>query len=80
MTRWPKQPLADCQRADHILGDDPARVAKDVRLALVDPEHPVHVEPRIYAGDDRDMLARGQRRRTLKRACVRGVVERDIRR
>jgi hypothetical protein len=29
-----------------------------MRLALAEAKHPVHVEPGIHAGDDRDVLAR----------------------
>jgi hypothetical protein len=49
-----QQPLRDQQRADHVLGHDAARVADDVRLALLQAEQAVHVQARVHAGDDGD--------------------------
>jgi hypothetical protein len=45
-----EQPLADGQRTDGVVGDDPARVADHVRFTFVQAEHPVYVQPRVHAG------------------------------
>jgi hypothetical protein len=49
-----KQPLANYQRADHIVGDDAASVANDVRVADGQAERAMHVDPGVHAGDDRE--------------------------
>ena len=51
-------PLRDRQRADHVVGDDAAGVAQHVRLAVAQPERGEDVEPRVHAGDDRQLPAR----------------------
>ena len=50
-----EQPLADHQRADHVVGDDAAGVADDVRVAVGEAERGAHVEPGIHAGHDREV-------------------------
>ena len=50
--------LADGQRADHVVGDHPARVSQHVRLADLEPEQAEDVDPRVHAGHDRQVLAR----------------------
>jgi hypothetical protein len=57
-----EQPLADHQRADHVIGDDAARVADDVRVASGQAKRAVDVEPGVHAGDDRE-VQRGVRGR-----------------
>ena len=47
-------PLRDRERADHVVGDHPAGVAQDVRLAVLEPERGEDVESRVHAGDDRE--------------------------
>jgi hypothetical protein len=49
-----EQPLANHQRADHVVADDAAGVADDVRVADGQAERAVHIEPGIHAGDDRE--------------------------
>src|SRR5262249_29438861 len=58
-----KQPLADGERPDLVIGDDAARVPDDVGLALLEPEYPVNVEPGVHARHDRS----GERRWYLQR-------------
>ena len=53
-----EQPLADRQRPDLVVGHDAAGVADDVRLAVVQAEEAVDVEPGVHAGDDGDVLRR----------------------
>ena len=69
-----EQPLADGQRADHIVGGDPARVADHVRFALVQAEHPVHIQPRIHAGHYGNVAGRRHRQRAAECLRVTGVV------
>ncbi len=45
ISRGAEQPLADHQRADHVVGDDSAGVADDVRVADGQAERAMHVEP-----------------------------------
>jgi hypothetical protein len=49
-----EQSLANHQRADHVVADDAAGVADDVRVADGQAERAVHIEPGIHAGDDRE--------------------------
>ena len=53
--------LGDGERADLVVGYDPAGVADHVRVALLETEHPVDVEPSIHAGHHRHTLCRGAR-------------------
>jgi hypothetical protein len=57
-----EQALGDDQRPDHVIGHGAARVADDVGVAELEPEHRVDVEACVHAGDDRDThgRARGQ--------------------
>jgi hypothetical protein len=57
-----EQSLADHQGADHVVGDDAAGVADDVRVAVREAERGAHVEPGVHAGDDRE-VERGLGRR-----------------
>src|SRR5258705_44377 len=45
-----EQPLTDGERADLIVGDHAAGVADHVRLAVVQAEDRVHVQPGVHAG------------------------------
>ena len=51
-------PLRKRQGADHVVGDDAAGVAEDVRLAVAEAEGGEDVEPRVHAGDDRQVALR----------------------
>jgi hypothetical protein len=51
-----QQALGDRERADLVVGDDAAGVADDVRLALVQAEDAVDVEPGVHARDHGDVL------------------------
>ena len=44
-----------------VVGYDPAGVADHVRVALLETEHPVDVDPGIHACDHRHTLCRGDR-------------------
>ena len=59
--------LRDAQRAGDVVGDHPAGVADDVRLAVPQAEHLEDVHARVHAGDDRQPASRlrpaGARRR-----------------
>jgi hypothetical protein len=70
----PEQPLADRERADLVVGDHAAGVADDVRLALLQAEHAVDVEPRVHAGQDGDVLGGRERQRAGEGLRVAGVV------
>src|ERR1700744_2073536 len=50
--------LADGERADHVVGDDAARVTHDVSLTHLEAQQAEDVDPRVHAGDDRQVLAR----------------------
>jgi hypothetical protein len=54
----PEQPLRDRERADFVVGDDAARIADDVGVALAQPEQPVRVQARVHARHDGDPLCR----------------------
>ncbi len=69
-----QQPLRDGQRADLVVGDHPTGVADHVRLALVQAEQAVDVQPGVHAGDDGDVLGRRQRERAGEGLGVAGVV------
>ena len=55
-----EQLLGDDQRAERVAGQA-AGVADDVGVALLQAERPGRDEPRIHAGDDRDLPRRRQR-------------------
>src|SRR5215210_7253849 len=63
-----EQPLRDRQRADLVVGDDPAGVADHVRVALAEPQQPVWVQSRVHARDDGDLPRRRQRQIALVEA------------
>jgi hypothetical protein len=46
-----EQALGDDQRADFVVGYDPAGVAYDVRVALLESEHDVRAQTGVHAGD-----------------------------
>ena len=50
--------LGKTQRADDVVGDDPACVANDVAVAVVESQDLVDVHPRVHAGNDRDLERR----------------------
>ena len=54
-----EQPLADRQGPDLVVGDDAAGVPDDVRLAFLEAEDAVDVQPRVHARDHGDVLAGG---------------------
>ena len=63
--------LADDQRADHVLGREPAGVADDVRFPGPEPEGGLDVEPRVHARDDGQTPQRGGRQcRAVERLGV----------
>ena len=67
----PEQLLADDQRADDVLGGEPARVPDDVGFAGPQPEGGLDVEPRVHAGEDRQAAQRGGRQgRAVERLGV----------
>jgi hypothetical protein len=47
-----QQTLGDDQRPDHVIGHHPTRVADDVGVPGLEPEHRVDVQTRVHAGDD----------------------------
>src|SRR5579875_72442 len=51
-----EQPLGDEERADRVLGDHPAGVADDVSVSLLQTQDPMHVDARVHAGDDGQLL------------------------
>ena len=67
-----QQSLADRERPDLVLGNDTPRIADDMGLALVQPQNPVDIQPRIHTRDDREVPARRQRQRAreLSRICL----------
>jgi hypothetical protein len=69
-----QQALADRERADLVVGDHTTGVADDVGLTVVQAEDAVHVEPGVHAGDDGDVLGRGQGQRSGEGLGVAGVV------
>ena len=69
-----EQALADRQGPDLVVGDDAPGVADHVRLALVQAEGAVDVEAGVHAGQDGDVLGRGQGQRAGEGLGVAGVV------
>ena len=55
--RVPEEMLRGGQRALDVVGDEPARVADHVGVALDEAEDAVRAEPRVHADDDRDLRA-----------------------
>ena len=53
--------LADDQRADRVVGRDPARIPDDVGVTGAQAERFAHVEPGVHAGQDRQATQRGGR-------------------
>ena len=68
--------LGKTQRANDVVGDDPARIADDVAVAGVEPQDRVDVHPRVHAGNDRD-LERRRRRQTEADRRRRGAISGD---
>jgi hypothetical protein len=66
--------LGEGQRADHVVGDDAAGVAQDVRLALAEPQRGEDVEPRVHAGDDRQVTLRFDVEVPLRQVLGEGLV------
>jgi len=73
-----QQPLTDRQRADLVVCDDAARVADHVRLALLQAEDAVDVQPGVHAGHDSDVLAGRHGQRTGEGLRVLGVVGEQV--
>src|SRR6202035_4830237 len=72
-----EQALADRQRPDLVIGDDPAGVADHVRLPVAEAEERVDVEAGVHARDDGEVRGRRHRQRAaegLRVACVVGQV------
>ena len=72
-------PLRNRERADHVVGDDAAGVAQDVRLAVLEAERGEDVESRVHARDDRE----AQRWVHVQMAavvagCERAVVQKQV--
>src|SRR5439155_2977806 len=72
-----EQALRYRKRSDRILGGRTARVADDVRVALLQAQDLVHVEPRVHAGEYRHVLGRGQGKVALLERTDIGVVVAD---
>ncbi len=49
-----EQVHAEDERLEGRRGDPAAGVAEDLRVAVLEPEHPERVDPRVHAGHDRD--------------------------
>jgi hypothetical protein len=49
-----QEPVGDDQRADRVLGDEPARVADHVRVTLLEAEELGGVEACVHARHDRE--------------------------
>ena len=69
-----KEPLREDERAQHVLADQPARVAKDVRFSGIEAEYPEVVDPRVHARYDRDVLGRNDGARPFEIGFVHGGV------
>src|SRR5216683_3813463 len=72
-----EQSLADGQRPDLVVGDDPACVPDHVGLTVAQAQNRVDVEPGVHAGDDGEVRGRWHRQRaaeSLRVACVVGQV------
>ena len=69
-------------RADLVVGDDTAGVPDHMGIALLQAEQPEHVQPRIHAGENGDVLPRRERQiASVERLrVVLGVLEQVIRR
>ena len=52
-----EQLLAHDQRADHVVGHEPAGVADDVGVAGPQAEGLLDVEPGVHAGHDRETVS-----------------------
>ncbi len=59
------------ERADRVVRDDAAGVTDHVRVALLEPEQGVRVEPRVHARYDGDL--HGWRKRTVALVEALGV-------
>jgi len=53
-----QQALGDHEGADLVVGDHAARVAHDVRVAFLQPEHYERAETGVHAGDHGHVLGR----------------------
>jgi hypothetical protein len=69
-----EQVLGDRQRPDLVIGDHAARVADDVSVTEPEAKDRIGVEPRIHAGDDRDLPGRGERQVSLVEALGEALV------
>src|SRR4051794_24774921 len=70
--------LADDQRADDVVGGEPAGVPDDVGVAGTKAERFLDVEPRVHAGNDGDATQRrGGQRRAVERLGVTLVLRKD---
>ena len=56
MSPGAEQPLADRERADLVIGHHPGGVADHVRLAVLEAQDGVHVQPGVHAGHHGDVL------------------------
>jgi hypothetical protein len=53
-----QQPLRDHEGADHVVGDNTARVPDDVCITVIEAEHLENVHPAVHAGNDREVPPR----------------------
>ena len=69
-----EQPVRDDERAQRVVGDEPARVADDVRIALVEPDELRRIESCVHARDDREPPAGRHRQVAFREARGVGLV------
>ena len=70
----PEETLADGQGSDLIGGYHATCITYDVRLACLQPEHPVHVHARIHAGNYRKLARWREGERAGKGFCIELIV------
>jgi hypothetical protein len=69
-----QQPVRDDERAQCVVGDEAARVADHVCVALLEAEELRGVETRVHARHDRESARRGRGQVTLRELRGVGVV------
>jgi hypothetical protein len=47
--------MRSAQQSHHVIGDQPTGVANDVGVTAYESEHRKEVDPRIHAGQHRDL-------------------------
>ncbi len=63
-----EQMVRDHERADRVVGGDPAGVADDMGIAFLEAQGPGGVDASVHAGQDRELPARGHRQGRLVEA------------